>query len=431
MNIIEQIGLEMDDMDFRISDNDIDSKEIALSELTDTRIANRITAMDIETVIINLERDNYEIPKYQRPFEWDKIKITNLIISLIKSIPIPPVYVYFNEQNAKYMILDGQQRITSIFLYFNGLGYIRNRVYKRIDFKKVSALMKEKRTIENSTDKEDKKRKKEIVIELNCDYNLREEQYIDETTKQEITFSNLSEKAQRILYRKSLNVVYVECRGSNPQRAYSEIFKLLNSGGKLLSSQEIRNGVYINNCLYDLIYALNDNNEIWRKIFGNSAVRNDMEALIRFLALDNFSIYKDGAVIINFKKAFSLASIIDEYSELFNLDENNGFGNEDKKVMAQKAVTSIELFLDMIKFPTEKCPPCSILIIEALYIALSKLGYLDGTHEKLYIDYNWILGLDLSKDLELDKSALSNKGSVEKRLKNAIILVRGKFENEC
>lgn len=47
-----------------------------------------------------------------------------MAISLIRGLPIPPIYVYRNEKK-QMVIIDGQQRILSLFLYSKGK-YIKN-----------------------------------------------------------------------------------------------------------------------------------------------------------------------------------------------------------------------------------------------------------------------------------------------------------------
>ena len=71
------------------------------------------------TLVEGVNEHMYVIPEYQRKFRWSKKKIENLAISLIKGLPIPPIYTYRNDEN-QLEVLDGQQRIISLFLYFYG-----------------------------------------------------------------------------------------------------------------------------------------------------------------------------------------------------------------------------------------------------------------------------------------------------------------------
>ena len=55
-------------------------------------------------------------PIYQRMFRWDIAQQSALIESILLNIPIPPIYVYQNE-NGKWNLIDGQQRLSTIFKF--------------------------------------------------------------------------------------------------------------------------------------------------------------------------------------------------------------------------------------------------------------------------------------------------------------------------
>lgn len=55
-------------------------------------------------------------PIYQRMFRWDITQQSALIESILLNIPIPPIYVYQNEQG-KWNLIDGQQRLSTIFKF--------------------------------------------------------------------------------------------------------------------------------------------------------------------------------------------------------------------------------------------------------------------------------------------------------------------------
>src|SRR3954471_12526754 len=53
-------------------------------------------------------------PKYQRRERWDKTKQSALIESFLLNIPVPPIFLAEDEYG-KYSVIDGKQRITSIY----------------------------------------------------------------------------------------------------------------------------------------------------------------------------------------------------------------------------------------------------------------------------------------------------------------------------
>ena len=66
---------------------------------------------------------NIILPKYQRFFVWDKEKSKALINALSENQFVPPVTIgsYFEEGKKQNLILDGQQRLTSILLAYLNL----------------------------------------------------------------------------------------------------------------------------------------------------------------------------------------------------------------------------------------------------------------------------------------------------------------------
>ena len=57
-------------------------------------------------------------PYYQRRARWDIPRKSRLIESLLVNIPIPPIFLYENDF-ARYEVMDGQQRVTAILDFFD------------------------------------------------------------------------------------------------------------------------------------------------------------------------------------------------------------------------------------------------------------------------------------------------------------------------
>lgn len=71
--------------------------------------------------IINLYKDGeiFINPVYQRLFRWDESRKTRFIESVLLGIPIPPIFVYQNEDGV-WELIDGLQRLSTI-LQFAGI----------------------------------------------------------------------------------------------------------------------------------------------------------------------------------------------------------------------------------------------------------------------------------------------------------------------
>jgi len=82
-------------------------------------------------------------PEWQRSYIWDRSRASKLIESFLVDIPVPVIYLSKNE-GGKYEVIDGVQRLTSIFKYFNGEFPLSGLVMlKLMDKKKFSELPSE------------------------------------------------------------------------------------------------------------------------------------------------------------------------------------------------------------------------------------------------------------------------------------------------
>ena len=80
-------------------------------------------------------KKNIILPDYQRYFVWDQNKAKELIKAFKEKKFIPPVTIgsFKNEKESINLILDGQQRLTSILLAY--IGYFPNKISSQKQFK--------------------------------------------------------------------------------------------------------------------------------------------------------------------------------------------------------------------------------------------------------------------------------------------------------
>ena len=83
---------------------------------------------DLETLVKKLKKGIIKLdPEYQRKHRWLPETSSRLIESLILNIPVPIIYLSqdidvdtdANEEDARYSVIDGQQRLTAILLFFD------------------------------------------------------------------------------------------------------------------------------------------------------------------------------------------------------------------------------------------------------------------------------------------------------------------------
>lgn len=189
-------------------------------------------------------------PDYQRLFRWDEEKQSRFIESLILEMPVPPIFVIETEEGV-YELIDGLQRISS-YLHFRGekLGEGENI-------------------------------NKDLVL-CGCDIIEDLNGYSFETLP----------KALQIKIKRSFVRMEVIKKESEPSLKY-HMFKRLNTGGELLTAQEIRNctirmlgnrGIdFIKECSKDS----NFKKAIERLDEDKKQKLGDHELILRFFALKN------------------------------------------------------------------------------------------------------------------------------------------------
>src|SRR5579872_1679975 len=59
-------------------------------------------------------------PEYQRYFRWEESQKTRFIESILLGIPIPPIFV-FEQLNGTWELVDGLQRLSTIFEFIGNL----------------------------------------------------------------------------------------------------------------------------------------------------------------------------------------------------------------------------------------------------------------------------------------------------------------------
>ncbi|PEQ13221.1 hypothetical protein B2G71_07205 [Novosphingobium sp. PC22D] len=157
----------------------------------------RTTAVDFSFgELLNLHRDAEVVirPEYQRLFRWSNEQRSRLIESIIMGLPIPPIFLIENETGILELI-DGLQRTSSVLQFLD---------HEAID-------------------------QPELVLE-GCDFirglNGKTMKTIDTVTRLKIK-------------RTPIRATIIN-RSGDAFVKY-ELFKRLNTGGSLLSAQEIRN----------------------------------------------------------------------------------------------------------------------------------------------------------------------------------------------
>jgi len=171
-------------------------------------------------------------PDFQREFVWPSQKCCELIESILMGIPLPAFYVRENERGV-YEVVDGKQRLTSLFNFIDGKFRLKNL---------------------------------SILPSYNgCSF----------------TDLTLSEQNKIEDYTLSLNVI----KAPTSDRVIFDLFDRVNRGGVKLNNQEMRNALYQGNST-KLINELSQYDGFIRATEGAAKSKHmkDRYLVLRFLA---------------------------------------------------------------------------------------------------------------------------------------------------
>ncbi|WP_353096370.1 DUF262 domain-containing protein [Empedobacter brevis] len=220
-------------------DDNIEENEIIEIPQEVRKITTQAYDKSVADIVRMIEDGDINLnPEYQRNYIWDNKKSSLLIESLILNVPIPVVYVS-QEEDDSWTVIDGLQRLNSLFRFFQR------------DFK-LSGL--------------------EILTELN---------------KSDV--KSLNPKALRVLKNGLLRIIVIS-HDSHPEIKY-DVFMRLNTGAVKLNDQELRNCLYRGK-LNEKIKEITKKENILSLFNLESPHKRmaDCELILRFLSLySNFN----------------------------------------------------------------------------------------------------------------------------------------------
>ncbi len=262
--------------------------------------------MTFKAMMAGLERGDYIIPDFQRMYRWSERQVEELAISLLRGMPIPPIYGYRNREN-QIIILDGQQRMLSLYFYYIGK-YLSQKKDSLIDVKK-------------ETDQNEGFRKRLENYGLADKTYYMEYQLEDGTTKKEdITYQHFSERIKHKINCSTIVLIEINVDSEKHKaQILHKIFANLNIGGTPLSNQQLRNGIY--GCMfYHMLYEINDHSLKWRAIYsGNASAKvnresKDVELLLTMCAFKYF-VKGNGKELSLTGYRGTIALLLDDFSE--------------------------------------------------------------------------------------------------------------------
>lgn len=224
-------------------------------------------------------------PDYQRLFRWEEEKQSRFVESLILEMPVPPIFVIETDEGI-YELIDGLQRISS-YLHFRGEKLVETQ------------------------DKDLRLSGCDIVKQLNG-----------------LTFDELPKSLQIKIKRSFVRMEVIKKESESTLKYH--MFKRLNTGGELLSAQEIRNCTIrlLGSKGMDFIEDCSKNSDFINvtQYIGSEKKnsRYDQELVLRFFAVKND--------IENYR--YPVTDYLTQYLEKITIDPEFPF-EEQKKIFEE------------------------------------------------------------------------------------------------
>lgn len=199
------------------------------------------------------EKANFIVPSYQRGYRWDEINVTDLLDDLLEFIQdgssgkfycLQPLVVKKVSAN-QYNIIDGQQRLTTIFII---LKYLKNLLEEENGINEIYTISYETRRdsqkfLENITETQEDSDK-------NIDYFYMYQAYktIDKWFKDKISKNQTTKRKILEIFTNSENEKHIEFIWYEVEKDEDEvkIFTRLNSGKIPLTNAELIKALFLN-----------------------------------------------------------------------------------------------------------------------------------------------------------------------------------------
>ena len=274
-----------------------------------------------------LLKEKITLPEYQRSYVWNEKAVKRFIKSLKEKQFIPPVtiahYKIENDKNETNLILDGQQRLTSLLLAT--INSFPNKFEKAEDitkseddseegddseksmpikwtFKKLLELGNDIESIKNKVNGSDKYNPLKIKEKINDDF-------LENTF---LGFSYIVPNSEK------KDVV---------QKSFSKTFREINYFGKALSAQESRRSLYFMNDEYkDFLDGKIENNDVLCSLTITENMQSNKIDFVRYLSI--LSQYKAQGSAGNVLKYYSSyasreAFYVDYVSFIINIEQES------------------------------------------------------------------------------------------------------------
>lgn len=270
--------------------DDANGEESEIKEYDITASPNDFNILTLHSFI---ESGAVKIPGFQRNFVWDLKRASKLIESVIIGLPVPQIFLYEEDRN-KFLVIDGQQRLMSLFYFIKGRF---PRKEKRVELREI---FDEQSKIPESVLEDD-----EFFTKFRL--QLPHQPPGRPNKLNGLTYATLEDYKTTFDLRTIRNVIIKQNLPEGDDSSIFEIFNRLNSGGVNLTPQEIRISLY-HSKFYEMLQRLNLS-PAWRQLLGLQQPDLHMKDLE--IVLRGFAMFMEGH---NYRP--SMAGFLNRFSNL-------------------------------------------------------------------------------------------------------------------
>lgn len=252
--------------------------------------------LSFRELIDRYDEDELVKPELQRNYVWDRKEASRFIDSLLLGLPVPSIFLA-QTSDEKLLIIDGFQRIMTVRDYVRG-------VFTR-DGKGFSL---------SRTDKVNPRWRGKSFVEL----TETEQRRVKNSTIHAIIFAQQHEPAR-------------------DDTSLFQVFERINTSGRTLTAQEIRNCV-AQGAFNSLLFELNEYPS-WRLLFGLESPEprmRDIEYILRFFALSSDE-FKQGS-----PERLSLRKYLDLY-----VKNNANISDDEALILKSRFCSSVDMALQL------------------------------------------------------------------------------------
>lgn len=214
--------------------------------------------------LVNMyDEDELVKPELQRKYVWDKVTASRFIESILLGLPVPSIFLA--QSGSQKLIVDGYQRIMTVYDYIRGIFSTDKKLFRLSNSEKINTRWRNK------------------------------------------AFSELSSDDQRKIKSTTIHaIIFEQKKPENDGTSLYQIFERINTSGRPLTPQEIRNCVY-QGAFNTMLFELNEN-RTWRELFGTEVADSrmrDLEYILRFFSMKTNYILQTESKQISLKKTLN------------------------------------------------------------------------------------------------------------------------------